>query len=104
MFPPKAQQNSSGEFSQGSLVSYDSDGSTLLAVIRGYTKNKYRLLNQRGRELELQPARLHPLPAKIPSEFSGEGKEAEYLNRLEERAKKASEEIRISEIWEYVLE
>ena len=47
------------------IVQYDDGGAVMLAVVIGTKKDKLKVLNLRGREVELAKNRLHLLPGKI---------------------------------------
>jgi len=88
----------------GSLVFYEQEGKPFLAFVTDVKKNKYQLLNFRGREVELPINRIHPLPAKLPNDLTTTDQKTEYLNRLSEESLKKAQTIDIAELWALVRE
>ena len=86
----------------GSVVMYENDNSPLLACILEFKKNKYLLLNQRGRELELASNRLYSFGINIPVTCITKDSKGAYLDELSNKSKAASEEISIEELWSLI--
>ena len=66
----------------GDIVTYENDGQPLVAVVIDRRKDKFLLLNQRGRETEMTPDRLYSLNARVPAEINTTPTRAGYLDKL----------------------
>lgn len=91
-------------FSSGSLVMYENDGVPLLAVVTAYRRQKYVLLTQRAREVELSTDRLHPLPGRLQAGLETTDSKVAFLVELYGRASAEAEKISVEEIWGFVCE
>ncbi|MFM1849150.1 MAG: hypothetical protein RL417_2624 [Pseudomonadota bacterium] len=89
-------------FAPGSLVMYENDGTPLIGVVLGYKKQKYQVLNNRGREIELQPIRLYRLPEKLPGEAATLEAKTKFLSGLYEKCHTESLTLNLEEIWSFV--
>lgn len=90
----------------GTLVCYEQEGESRLSVIQSYDrkKSKFRLLNDRGRELDLQPPRIHRLPGKIAEVNSNKAECVEKLSSMTKKAAQASSSVNLEEIWSLLSE
>ncbi|RIL10811.1 MAG: hypothetical protein DCC75_03595 [Proteobacteria bacterium] len=91
-------------FPPGAIVSYENDGNMLLGVILGFKKDKYLLLNERERQLELQASRLHALQSALPVECETTNAKAAYLAEFHGSAREAAGKIEMEELWQVVHE
>lgn len=88
----------------GALVMYEHDNSPILAAVRGSRKNKFQLLNERGREVELAANRIHRLPGNLPASLSSEKEITGYLESLHNSGTKEGESFDLEELWTVVQE
>ena len=88
----------------GSLVMYENDGVPILATVIEYKKSKYSVVNQRGKQIELDAVRLHQLPGTLPGDLTTTEKRAAFLDDFFRRAYEASKQINLEEIWALVVE
>jgi exoribonuclease-2 len=89
-------------FAPGALVMYENDGAPLIGAVLGYKKQKYQVLNNRGREIELQPIRLHRLPEKLPGELGTIETKTKFLAELYDRCHANALTLNLEEIWTFV--
>ena len=91
-------------FKVSALITYDSDGSCLVAAILSSHGIKYVVLNERGIESELAGNRLHGLPGSLPESLQGsqvpQEKIAQYLSKIAKAARQAATTINLEPIWE----
>lgn len=97
--PPKQ----SDDISEGAIVQYEDDGSPILAAVIGLRKDKYLILNARGRELELARNRLHVAPGKLPANVTTAKTRIEFLEELGRRIEGESVTCGLEEVWEVVV-
>lgn len=81
---------------------YENDGVPLLAVILAFKKQKYSVLNERGREAELVPMRLHPIPGMIDPGLTTIEAKTRALAKLRETSQKQADSLKLEEIWSFV--
>lgn len=91
-------------FDSGALIQYEDNSVLFTAVIIGEKKGKIVVLNQRGREVELQPVRMHALPGKLPAGVTGNSEKQKFLEKLVADAEAKLSTINPGEIWEFVAE
>ena len=84
------------------IVMYEHDNSPLLACIIDFKKNKYRLLNQRGREIELPAGRIYSFSMLLPSGLTTQKAKTDFLEQMFEEARLASRQFDMSEVWSLV--
>jgi exoribonuclease-2 len=100
--PPKPAVVTDSAFATGALVMYENDGAPLIGVVLGYKKSKHQVLNNRGREVELQPIRLHRLPEHLPGGLDTLAAKSDFLGRLHDECAAAALALDLSEIWTLV--
>ena len=88
----------------GGLVHYDDDGAVLLGVITGTKRDKFTVLNIRGREVELPRPRLYRLPAGASAVGTTVAAKTEALNAIATRIEKEASELNVEELWSFVHE
>ena len=88
----------------GGLVQYEDDGAVVLGVITGTKRDKFTVLNIRGRELELARPRLYRLPAGSAAAGTTTAARTEALNAISARIEKEAEELNVEELWSFVHE
>lgn len=99
---PGAPLAADSTFPPGALVMYENDGAPFIAAILAFKKSKYHVLNNRGREVELQPIRLHRLPAALPGGLDTLTAKGTYLAELYDRCAHAALTLDLGEIWSLV--
>jgi exoribonuclease II len=107
ILPPgstKASTTSPTDSSLGALVQYDDDGALILGVITGTKRDRYTVLNMRGREIELARPRLYRLPAGVSAAGSSVGARTEALNAIARDIEKEASELNVEELWSFVHE
>lgn len=107
ILPPgatKAAAVSSVDSNIGGLVQYEDDGAVVLGVITGTKRDKFTVLNIRGREVELARPRLYRLPAGSTASGASTAAKTEALNAISARIDKESEELNVEELWSFVHE
>lgn len=103
--PPKTTPpTSDAALAKDALVMYENDGVPLLAAILDRRKEKYLLLNQRGREVEMTPDRLYPLATSLPATCTTTVERTAQLQALAQQGEKRAAEISIQELWSLVLD
>lgn len=102
LMPKKGAQLSDSGFPAASLVCYENDGVPIIAVVLGFKRDKYCVLNDRGREVELQAIRMHALPGSLPSDKISLEAKTKYLNEISKGAAEVAAEISIEELWSVV--
>lgn len=99
-----SQSGSDATMPSGTLVMYENDGVALLGVLGEFKKDKFVVLNEREREVELQAKRLHRLPGMLPESMSNKGAKSKYLSELHQRCRARAGETNLAELWEFVRE
>lgn len=82
-----------------SLVAYEHEGAPVIGVAIETSRARYVVLNMRGRKTELQPARLHLLPGRLPTGLTSDSDRAHYLLEVHEQAQTRAAELDLAEIW-----
>lgn len=101
MFPSSSSRsNPDSSFSEGSLVCYENNASIVLGVILSSKKDKLRVLNHRGSEVELTTDRLYPIPGTIPANLEKSGDKVAFLEQLFSSAEEKQSSIDLSTVWE----
>ncbi len=98
---PKKAGNEPG-LQTGAIVIYENDGRPLLAAVLSFKNQKYQLLNQRGREIELPSFRLHLLPSKLPADAGSTQAKSDYLQKLADAASVEAAALDLAELWSFV--
>lgn len=88
----------------GGLVHYEDDGSVLLGVITGTKRDKFTVLNIRGREVELPRPRLYRLPAGASAVGATVAAKTEALNAIANNIEKEAAGLNVEELWSFVHE
>lgn len=101
---PKKPASGESDLGSGTLVVYQHNDATLLGVILEFKSSRYLTLNERDREVELAPTRLHRLPGKLPSDHSDRSSQLEYLATLKKRAEKLAQSYDLGELWTFVVD
>lgn len=107
ILPPgssKAATTSPIDPNLGALVQYDDEGALILGVITGTKRDRYTVLNVRGREIELARPRLYRLPAGTSAAGSTVGAKTEALNTIARNIEKEAAELNVEELWSFVHE
>jgi exoribonuclease-2 len=107
ILPPgstKAAPPSSIDSNVGALVQYDDDGAIILGVITGTKRDKFTVLNVRGREVELPRPRLYRLPAGANVSGATVAAKTEALNLISQKIEKEATELNVEELWSFVHE
>lgn len=91
-------------FSGSEIVMYENDGVALLAAVLSFKKQRYVLLNERGREVELPSNRLYSLPGRLPAQAGTIEQRSAYFAELRASATAASQKIQLGELWQLVHE
>ena len=106
ILPPKGPTRSSSDNSLalGTIVTYENDGTLLLAVILDHKKDRFLLLNHREREVELPSLRIYSLQTKLPGNVSTRIDKHNYLTNLLKTAEELSQRISLEEIWSLIVD
>ncbi len=104
--PSKAASGKTGQSDEliGSLIQYDDEGTVMLGVVTGTKKDKYLVLNLRGREIEMQRGRLYLLPGREPTGLSSTVGRVEMLTRLAASTEQLVSDADVAELWSFVHE
>lgn len=100
IFPTSSSRPASeNPFGDGCLVCYENNANIVLGAILGNKKDKYKVLNHKGSEVDLTADRLYPIPARLPA-FEKTSEKTTFLDEL--LAKGLAEEVSIdlATIWE----
>lgn len=95
---------SEAALSAGAIVVYENEGAPLIAAVLAFKKDKYNLINERGREVQMAPVRLHLLPGRLPAGASGQQEKVGFLTDLRRQAEEESASINLEELWGVVCE
>ena len=87
----------------GDLVLYENDGSPILALILSLKRDRFVVLNDRNREVEMPAARLYRLPFSTPMPAS-QRERVETLTQLMTTARTASTTVALADVWSLVYE
>ena len=82
---------------------YENDGTPILAVVLGPKKNRVGVVNDRGKEIELEAARFHIIPGNAPSSLTTVSDKKSYLETIRAAAITSSAEIPLREVWSAVV-
>ena len=107
ILPPgstKAAPPSSLDAQVGALVQYDDDGGILLGVITGAKRDKFTVLNVRGREVELARPRLYRLPSGTSVSGASVSAKTEALNGISKNIEREASDLNVEELWSFVHE
>jgi exoribonuclease-2 len=88
----------------GGLVQYDDDGVVLLGVITGTKRDKFTVLNIRGREVELPRTRLYRLPPGAAAVGATLAAKSDALKVVSEQIEREASELNVQELWSFVHE
>lgn len=88
----------------GKLVLYENDGVPIIGAVLSAKKDKYIVLNDRGREIELAGSRLYELPGKMPGSCVTLDARSEFLESTREEGVRFAAGIDLEEIWTFVHE
>lgn len=88
----------------GALVHYEDDGSVILAVIISSKRDKFAVLNVRGRELELPRGRLYRLPPGTSVGGASTSARVEALKGIAEAIEREATSLDVKELWSFVHE
>ena len=103
MIPKNPAAPSDQGFPAGTLCMYEHDGTPLIGAVLSFKKQKYQILNQRGREVELPGFRLHRLPGALPPNLDTTTARSSWLADFGAAALTASLAIDLAEIWSFVV-
>ncbi len=87
----------------GDLVLYENDGAPILALILALKRDRFQLLNDRAREVELPAARLYRIPftTEMPN---GQRERADKLIQLVQQARTDAQSVALADVWGLVFE
>ncbi|MDZ4784986.1 MAG: ribonuclease catalytic domain-containing protein [bacterium] len=101
LFPANSSRsNPDTSFSDGSIVIYENNSNLILGVVLGSKKDKYRILNNKGSEIDLSSDRLYSLAGRIPINIEKSSLKAKFLDDLLSKASVAKNEINLETVWE----
>lgn len=86
------------------IVMYENDNSIILGLVLEAKKNKYLILNDREREIELPPQRLFGLDGKVPAQLQKKSDQVAYLNTLHKDASELVTDRQVQELWEFITQ
>jgi len=87
----------------GDLVLYENDGAPILALILSLKRDRFQLLNDRAREIELPAARLYRLPFTTAMPTS-QRERADKLAELVRQAQSEAQHLELADVWALVVE
>jgi exoribonuclease-2 len=100
IFPSgSSRSNPDDSFSDGAIVCYENNANLVIGAILSNKKDKYRILNHKGSEVDLTADRLYPIPGKIPG-YEKTSEKSAYLETLLNDATTKESEIDLATIWE----
>lgn len=100
-FPTTSSRNNPDSSAHSSsVVIYENNGNLILGMVTGSKKEKLRVLNIKGSEIELAANRLYHLPGGAPSSFAGQKDRILYLEKLWDEALVKSDQVELETIWE----
>ena len=85
---------------RGSVVEYEQHGKPVLAIVKGFNREKCILLNSSGSEVSLLPKRIYLYPEVTSEKNISSGKSIEFLRHFDSEIEEIQSEISLSEIWE----
>lgn len=88
----------------GSFVQYEDEGTVVLGVVTSLKKDRYVVLNTRGREIELGKGRLYQLPGREGGASTTTSARVAELNTLHARIEEQAEALDVQELWSFVQE
>jgi exoribonuclease-2 len=88
----------------GSFVQYEDEGSVLLGIVVGMKKDRYQVLNIRGREVELAKGRLYQLPGRESGRSSAVADRVTEMTSLNARIEEQADAFDVPELWTFVHE
>ena len=91
-------------FKPGSIVSYEHNNATLLAVITGTKGSRYIVLNERGRESDLAANRLYSFNSQLPDKYNDNASKVSFLEKLQIEGHVEAEKLDLEELWSLVHE
>ena len=100
MIPSRiAKGQSDTVISNDSICLFQTNNQPVFATIVGEKKSKYRLLNERGREVELTANRFHVLPGALPKGLSSQDQKISFLVTLHAECEAILGEIELNDLW-----
>ena len=87
----------------GTVVLFEQDSEPLLALVQGIKKDKYQLLTERGRALELTANRLNIFDLHAKAGLSS-AEQLQYLSALKSQCQNLAESVNLQELWQIVVE
>jgi exoribonuclease-2 len=100
IFPTSSSRPASeNPFADGCLVCYENNANVVLGAILGNKKDKYKILNHKGSEVDLTADRLYPIPGRIPA-FEKTSEKTNYLESLLNKASTEQSQVDLATIWE----
>jgi exoribonuclease-2 len=86
------------------FIQFDDEGEVLLGLVVGTKKDKYLVINDRGREVELVKPRLYLLPPAAVPAFPNSAARQEFLRSKTQAIQTEAEALDVSELWSFVHE
>lgn len=86
------------------IVMYENDNSIILGLVLESKKNRYLVLNDREREIELPPQRLYGLDGKVPAQLQKKSEQVAFLNTLHKEASELVTDRQVQELWEFITQ
>lgn len=99
-----ASKNIAQDSLVGSYAQYDDEGQVVLGVVTGQKKEKYLIVNVRGRESELTRNRLYILPGKEPAGISSMTSRTQALVELANSIEAEASAFNVAELWSFLHE
>ncbi len=88
----------------GSFVQYEDEGSIILGVVTAPKKDRYIVLNLRGREVELGKGRLYQLPGSEGNNLGSTAARVAELSALHAKIEEQAKAFDVAELWSFVHE
>lgn len=92
------------DFGQHAVVMYENDGVPILGAILSAKKDKFVILNDRDRTIELPTNRLQLLPGRIPSNLNSQKEISNFLESARKEAEVLMRSVNLEELWSLVHE
>lgn len=83
----------------GDLVMFENEQTTLLGVILETKKDRFRVLSERNRDVELTAVRLHKLPGKMAGRATTREQQGIFLHELRTCAESEKAQVALEELW-----
>lgn len=102
IMPGNLSPTAAPPLTERTLVTYEHQGSLYIGAVKTVHRDKFTVMNDRGREGDFPSSRLHPLPGRLPSDATSLSDTVAYLNDLLEQSERITATIQLEELWSVV--